>query len=161
MSQERSRAGKYNDDDDQVVINLTHAVKGSQTGRNQNNQSLIVNSTKLFTGTPEEEHSKAHRTYLNELGPGQYNLPPLTGRYSIETKKKNIPLISFGPKTKQPWHPEYHTDFVGRSSPSPTTYSPDHEKKNSRSVDKLGKIGKETKFREPESVTKLRASLPI
>ena len=102
----------------------TEAAKRNKRAMNQT--TLEGLPSKLFTGTPDEEYEKAARTYLNELGPGQYNLPPLTGRHSIETKRKNIPLISFGPKTKKPWHPEYHTEFVGQTSPAPTKYSPKH-----------------------------------
>ena len=114
------------EDDGEVVImaNENSHKKGSQSHRDVIDSSLAVTPSKLFTGTPEEEHNKAAKTYLNALGPGQYNLPPLTGRFSIETRKKNLPNISFGSKTKQPWHPEYHTDFVGKTSPAPTKYSP-------------------------------------
>ena len=79
---------------------------------------------KVFTGTSEIEHEKAHRTYLNELGPGQYSLPPLTGRHSIESKRRNHPYISFGGKTKAPWHAEFYSEFVGQTSPPSTRYSP-------------------------------------
>jgi hypothetical protein len=102
----------------------SYQKKGSLSQRDLSPDGKELSPSKLFTGTTEEEHSKAARTYLNSIGPGQYNLPQLTGRYSIETKRKNIPLISFGPKTKSPWHPEYHTDFVGKKSPAPTKYSP-------------------------------------
>ena len=56
----------------------------------------------------EEDQEKAHKTYLNELGPGQYNLPPLTGRHSLESKRRNHPYISISFPTKTPWNAEYH-----------------------------------------------------
>ena len=117
--------------------------------------------SKVFTGTGDVEQEKAHRTYLNELGPGQYSLPPLTGRHSLESKRRNIPNISFGAKVKTPWHAEFHTDFVGKSSPPSTRYSMTIGKlSNQRSTSKLGAMNKEDKFREPTSVTKLRETLP-
>lgn len=67
----------------------------------------------IFTGTGEMEHEKAERTYLNPVGPGMYKLPSLTGRHAIESQKKNIPMISFGKKTKQPWHVELERGFIG------------------------------------------------
>ena len=79
---------------------------------------------KIFTGPRIEDEDKAHRTYLNEIGPGQYNLPPLTGRHSLESKRRNIPNITLAEKTKMPWNAEYHQDFVGKSSPPSTRYSP-------------------------------------
>ena len=104
-----------------VVLESPRVLKG------QDSKSSIRGSQqylKLMTGTDEVEHEKAHRTFLNELGPGQYSLPPLTGRHSIESKRRNHPYISFGSKTKAPWHAEFHTDFVGQTSPPSTRYSP-------------------------------------
>jgi len=61
-----------------------------------------------------------------------------------------------------PWNAEYHTDFVGQSSPPSTRYSPVIGKKSGeRSVTKLGAIGNEKKFREPVSVTILKETLPV
>lgn len=117
---------------------------------------------KLFTGTSKVEHDKALKTYLNGTGPGQYNLPPLTGRHSLESKRRNIPYISFGQKTKQPWHEEFHTDFVGQTSPPATRYSPPIGTTSiEKSTSKLGSIGHERKFHEPVSVTKLKEQLPV
>lgn len=108
------------------------------------------------------ELDKASRTYLNDVGPGQYNLPPLTGRHSLEAKRRNIPSISFGLKTKAPWHNEFHTDFVGKSSPPSTRYSPMPGRTSvERNITKLGKIGSEKKFKEVSSIAKLRESMPV
>ena len=115
----------------------------------------------MRTGTSEVEHQKAERTYLNALGPGQYNLPPLTGRFSLESKRKNIPYISLHSKVRQSWHPEYKTDFVGRNSPPSTKYSPVHDRTFEGSKAKLGKIGAEEKFKQLESIKKLKSTLPI
>ena len=94
---------------------------------------------------------------MNPVGPGAYSLPPLTGRFSIESKRRNIPALSFGQKVhKVGWHRDLHTDFVGQSSPPVTTYNPTKEDRV-----KLGKIPIEKKFREPTSVTTLRESVPV
>ena len=147
-------------DDGDVVITPERKA-GLATHRERENKSLTSNPSKIFTGTSIEEHDKANRTYLNELGPGQYNLPAMTGRHSIEAKRRNLPSISFGPKTKQPWHPEYATDFVGKTSPAPTRYSPQPSKLAGRNIERMGKFSNDKKFREPSSITTLRETLPV
>lgn len=146
-------------DQDLVLVENAHM----RLAQNPSMRSLSSNiNKKVFTGTGDNEYSKAHRTYLNEIGPGQYNLPELTGRHSLDTKRRNIPLISFSPRTKAPWHDEFHKDFVGQTSPPSTRYSPMLGKTSGeQSVSKLGIIGAEKKFREPTSVTNLRQSLPV
>ena len=119
----------------------------------QNSPSKVT----VWTGTNQVEIERAERTYMNALGPGDYDLPSLTGRFSIESKMRNIPALSFGMRPyKVGWHPELKADFVGQSSPPVTTYSP---KKESRVT--LGRISLEKKFREPTSVTNLRETLPV
>ena len=144
---------------DMVIFNSPSGdLVHSSSKRSVSNPSYLKN----LTGTPEAEHEKAHRTFLNELGPGQYSLPPLTGRQSLESKRRNIPNISFAGHTKTPWNAEYHTDFVGKSSPPSTRYSPQIGKTSGeQSTSQLGRMGSEKKFREPTSVTKLRESLPV
>ena len=94
---------------------------------------------------------------MNPLGPGTYELPSLTGRYAIESNKRNIPALSFGQRlNKQGWHKDMTVDFVGKSSPPSTTYTPIKADNPA-----LGKINNEKKFREPMSVTTLRQTLPI
>ena len=145
-------------DNDMVVIHDSPRLMNQTSQRSISNPSHV----KVFTGTNQDDHDKAHRTYLNELGPGQYNLPQLTGRYSLESKRRNHPNISIAHPTKTPWNAEYHTDFVGKSSPPSTRYSPQMGKKSGeRSTTNLGKIGNEKKFRQPTSVTVLKETLPV
>ena len=47
--------------------NLTRNSSLTNTNTNTLNKDR---SMKIFTGTDGVEHEKAHRTYLNELGPG-------------------------------------------------------------------------------------------
>lgn len=141
-------------------LNKIRSRNSSMTNTLNKDSSQVT--MKIFTGTAPNERDKAHRTYLNELGPGQYNLPSLTGRHSLESKRRNLPHISFAQKTKAPWYEEMHTDFVGKSSPPSTRYSPCIGKKSGeRSTTKMGQIGTEQKFRQPTSVTKLKEDLPV
>ena len=51
--------------------NLTRNSSLTNTLTNTNTNTLNKDrSMKIFTGTEGVEHDKAHRTYLNELGPG-------------------------------------------------------------------------------------------
>ena len=116
----------------------------------------------MFTGSPEKVHQHAERTYLNAAGPGQYNLPSLTGRHSLHSKLRNLPNFSLALPTKASWHHEFHTEFVGRSSPPATRYSPALGKQSvDRNTSQLGVVGREKKFLQPSSVTNLQERLPI
>lgn len=94
-----NRLERGGDDNDSVVMESPMLSK-NVSKRSLSNPSHL----KVFTGTSFVEEEKAHRTYLNEIGPGQYNLPKLTGRHSIESKRRNIPNISFASNTKMPWN---------------------------------------------------------
>lgn len=85
-----NRLERGGDEDDYVVME-TPALSKNVSKRSLSNPGQL----QPFTGTSFIEEEKAHRTYLNEIGPGQYNLPKLTGRHSIESKRRNIPNISF------------------------------------------------------------------
>lgn len=50
--------------------------------------------------------------YLNETGPGDYNITGLTGTPNIDSRKANSPGFSIGerhPNKKQPYISKYHT----------------------------------------------------
>ena len=93
--------------------NTRNSHIGNKTVRDARTMNNSPSKLQIFTGTGELEHEKAERTYLNPVGPGMYKLPNLTGRHAIESQKKNIPMISFGKKTKQPWHVELERGFIG------------------------------------------------
>ena len=81
---------------DADLVTIDNTVPHIRLAQNPSMRSLSSSvNKKVFTGTGDVEYSKAHRTYLNETGPGQYNLPPLTGRHSLESKRRNIPMLSF------------------------------------------------------------------
>ena len=129
---------------------------------NQIPSRALKKNIKIFTGSPYKVHNRAESTYLSGLGPGQYNLPELTGRHSLHSKVRNLPNISLAIPVKQSWHHEFHVDFVGLSSPPSTRYSPPLGKKSGqKSTTKLGIVGQEKKFLEPSSVTSLKERLPI
>ena len=52
----------------------------------------------------DNSNKKKHRRqrpYMNETGPGDYELPSMTGSKSILAEKKNGPSFSFGVRTKK------------------------------------------------------------
>jgi len=67
---------------------------------------------------------KAMSTFLNCTGAGDYILPDLIGKNALESKHRNSPSITFKSNTKMPWFPNHYVDFVGKSSPPSTHYSP-------------------------------------
>ena len=104
----QSSRNAFGDIDDEFTYNTESRFK-LDTGM-VNSPSKVT----VFTGTSQLEQEKAERTYMNALGPGAYSLPPLTGRFSIESKRRNIPALTFGQKVhKVGWHPDLATDFVG------------------------------------------------
>ena len=64
--------------------------------------------------------------YVNLTGPGDYDAPGFAERNQgeIDATKRTYPSYSFGPKTRQPYFPEYEVDFKGRDSPGLSTYHP-------------------------------------
>ena len=70
-----------------------------QTESRVNLEPTLANNpsmASIWTGTSQLEQEKAERTYMNPLGPGTYDLPSLTGRFAVESNKRNIPALSFG-----------------------------------------------------------------
>lgn len=57
-----------------------------------------LHDNQLWTGTAASEIKRAADTYLNNVGPGQYNLPPIFG--ACDSTRKNHPSLPFGSKTK-------------------------------------------------------------
>lgn len=78
----------------------------------------------LIQGTSGKNLSRAISTYLNQTGPGDYNLPRMFGEPSIETQKRTNPAFSIRSRVRLPWSPEHKVDFLGSSSPAATKYSP-------------------------------------
>lgn len=85
------KSNTFCDIDDEITYQNTESRIKLETG-------MIGSPSKqtIWTGTSQVEQEKAERTFMNSLGPGAYSLPPLTGRFSIESKRRNIPALSFG-----------------------------------------------------------------
>jgi hypothetical protein len=108
-------------------------------------------------GTSERELHKALKTYLNCTGAGDYNIRKLIGEKMIETSKKNAPSFSFASKTKMSWFPEHHVDFLGKSSPAATKYSPKGDRYSKNASYSVGKV---KRFQIPSSIETLHKNVP-
>ena len=66
--------------------------------------------------------------YVNLSGPGDYDIPDFADREHGEaySEHRTCPKYSMGPKTKQPYFPDYEVDFKGNDSPGATKYNPNH-----------------------------------
>ena len=63
--------------------------------------------------------------HLNMTGPGEYEVQGAVGRICLaQSEKRNYPAFSMGAKTKKPYWPTYHIDFLGRDSPGMNIYNP-------------------------------------
>lgn len=83
----------------------------------------------MWDGTSQGELKKAMKTYLNQTGAADYNLPLLTGvPQSVISKNINSPSFSVKGKHKLAWFPHHEVDFIGSASPAVTTYSPRTDK---------------------------------
>ena len=102
-------------------MNVSLSDKYSMMAMTENRK---IDKKRLFDGTSERELMKAMSTFLNVTGAGDYTLPSLTGKQLVEAGFKNSPSFSFKRRSKLPWHPNLHADFVGQSSPPSTVYSP-------------------------------------
>lgn len=133
-------------------IDIDHSIRNSGSRRRRHKKkrsnSPNVEINELWTGTSKNHIQRAAATYLNNVGPGQYDLPPLFGTKTIETRKRNLPLISFRMKTKPVLHKEFAKELLGRHSPPPI-YSPNHEMSSLKLSPSSVSIGKAEKFFEP------------
>lgn len=133
-------------------IDIEHSYNSASTRRRRakkNPQKILdVHDNELWTGTSKSHIYRAAATYMNNVGPGQYNLPPLFGTKTIETRKRNLPLISFGIKTKPILHKEFAKELLGSHSPPPK-YSPNYDMSSMKHSPSSVSIGKTEKFFEP------------
>jgi hypothetical protein len=102
----------------------------------------------MWTGTSSSQLSRANHTYLNDLGPGAYNLPPLFGSNPIETRRRNMPYISFGQKTKPVYGKGFTKELMLSQSPN-ILYSPNYEFSSLKQSPSNATIGKTPKFFDP------------
>lgn len=62
-------------------------------------------------GTSQKEINRALSSFLNRIGPGQYDPPSYIGKQPIEGNKKSPPEYSFKQKTKLAAFREYAVVF--------------------------------------------------
>ena len=92
----------------------------------QQSKGFRSTGKRIVDNTSEHEIMRAMSTYLNRVGPGQHNMPNLTGRNNTLSKMHNSPSFTFRAKVTQPFFKGREVDFVGRASPPATKYS--HQK---------------------------------
>ena len=63
-------------------------------------------------------------SYMHAPGVGDYNLPDLTGGKVCDSMRRSNPQWSFKSRTKLGYFPYRQVEFVGKSSPAPTRYTP-------------------------------------
>ena len=110
-------------------MNQTQA-SGMMSDRTRVDQgsNLTYDHRKLWDGTSEREINKALSTFLNNTGPGDYNLPNLVGNNSVISGMTNKPQWSLRKKSKPGYFPHYRTELAGQSSPAASKYSPKQDK---------------------------------
>jgi len=82
-------------------------------------------------------------------------LPKLIGSNEADSRRQNVPQFSMRGKTRMPWDPNYKVDFIGRSSPSPTKYSPTNVEQYKTASAKYA-FGTTSKFSEPSHLTNMK-----
>ena len=89
-------------------------------------QNQYAYSTSAFNSRTGSTQSKRYiPNYVNEVGPGEYNVPRYSATMNISvSQNRNAPQFSLAPKTKQPYFPQFEVDFKGRDAPSMDTYNP-------------------------------------
>ena len=61
--------------------------------------------------------------YMNETGPGEHEMPWLTGKKQVSSKMKNEPTFTMRGRVKMPYYPGSGTAFAGSASPPATLYA--------------------------------------
>lgn len=120
--------------------------------RNNSQVSLLTENKVLITGTTDRQYRRAIETFMNNVGPGQYNLPPLTGRISHDPIQGNVPKATFSKGNKRAFFPEFERENLGKYSPDTITPSPIFSGRS-----KLGCSTKTKRFQE----SKATIDLPI
>jgi hypothetical protein len=89
-------------------------------------QSNLIYSQQGPSSRIQSQSSKRIKpNYDNAVGPGDYNMPSFSATmYMPNSENRNAPIYTLGPKTKQPYFPQFEVDFKGRDAPSMDTYNP-------------------------------------
>lgn len=113
----------------------------------------------VFLGTSKIQLERAYRSYLNQVGVGDYDLPSLTGSKVADSLKKNNPTWSLRSRVKMSYFPYRQVDFVGKSSPPVTRYSPSPDKSQFKNL-KYSQ-GKSQRFSIPQNIAEMHRKVPI
>ena len=79
----------------------------------EQNSCHTYDQRRIWDGTSEREINKALSTYLNNTGPGDYQLPNLVGNMSVISGKRNNPQWTLRKKSKPGYFPHYRTELAG------------------------------------------------
>ena len=114
----------------------------------------------LISGTTMENLMRALKTYQNNVGPGQYHQPSLTGRNTQISGIKNVPSFSIGSPLQIHVNPETRNMIATKfKTPSPNQYDIPTDNLYFKKV-MIAQI-KEKKFFEPVNMPSIRARVPV
>jgi hypothetical protein len=114
---------------------------------------------RLALGSDEAQIKRANQIYLNQSGPGSYEVRSMFSQKVVTSNQPNVPSYTMRNKVKGGYSIDVASDYRGRNSPSVTHYSPNHMlgKSSSRSMI----MAKAPKHQTNSTMDHLRASLPI
>ncbi|CDW85551.1 UNKNOWN [Stylonychia lemnae] len=132
-------------------------------GRNRSKIGLsghVSSSMEMSSSTLGFKSEFKPKSYHNVTGPGDYNIPSLTGYQSIVAGRRNGPKFSFGsrPEKIQFFSKEYLRNFMGKESEDAgyNIISTDVIKHSEPKIS----IPKEPRFKEP-TITQYKGQLPV
>ena len=120
-------------------------------------QDSIYNT--LSHGTNPKQIMRAFETYMNPVGPQDYDLPQLIGTKPVQSEFKNDGHYSLKYRTKLSWFPSRHAEFQAKDAPPCTNYSPGRD--NHNFVNLKYSVGKDGRFYIPSSKMKLWKQIPV
>lgn len=115
-----------------------------------------------MSGTSEQEVQKALKTYMSDVGPGQYGNPDLTGRYLYRSKMSNAPSVKIGlPRQRHSLNPENRKIISSpHKTPSCFAYRVPSDNINF-TVTRANLRTSERKFFEQKNMPALRSQWPV
>ena len=112
-------------------------------------------------GTDEAQIKRANDIYLNESGPGSYEVKSCFNTKHALSTRANVPSYTMRNKVRGGYSIEVQDEYRGRYSPSVAHYYPKHEL--SKSSSKRCIIARAPRYLSNKNTTmdKLRASMPV
>jgi len=84
---------------------LDKSSRSNKNGSESQPPVLAASRNRSHLSDEERELERAFTTYLNEAGPGDYQVAPTFGSKHVDGTKKNYPEFSFKAKTKITYFP--------------------------------------------------------